>query len=114
MIWTDITKVQMRIGKKTLIAACRTFTMSPSRACFIYSNIAYATLGAALSRAANQSYYVPSHIFAPLGMKHTALQLTPALQAHLSSEYELAGNEVDAATHCRGYLRRKEFFPASP
>jgi D-alanyl-D-alanine carboxypeptidase len=70
---------------------------------FLYSNMGYATLGAALSRAANQSYlrYVPAHIFAPLGMTHTALQLTPALQAHLSSGYELDGDRVDAATPLR-------------
>ena len=70
---------------------------------FLYSNMGYATLGAALSRAANQSYlrYVPSHIFAPLGMTHTALELTPTLQAHLASGYELAGDEVDAATPLR-------------
>jgi CubicO group peptidase (beta-lactamase class C family) len=38
---------------------------------FIYSNMGYAALGAALTRAAGQPYlqYVPSHIFAPLSME---------------------------------------------
>ena len=70
---------------------------------YIYSNMGYAILGAALSRAANQPYlsYVPSHIFAPLGMNHTALELTPALRAHLSRGYEVDGDKVDAATPLR-------------
>jgi CubicO group peptidase (beta-lactamase class C family) len=52
---------------------------------FIYSNIGYAILGAALSRAAGQSYidYVQEHIFAQLGMRHTRFepdsQMIPAL-----------------------------------
>ncbi len=70
---------------------------------FIYSNMGYAALGAALGRAAGQSYleYVPSHIFAPLGMTHTALELTPALHAHLASGYEVEGDKVDTATPLR-------------
>lgn len=87
--------------EKTLIAALPHlhYVAEPGTR-FVYSNMGYAVLGAALSRAANQMYlrYVPAHIFAPLGMTHTALQLTPALQAHLSSGYELAGDKVDAAT----------------
>jgi CubicO group peptidase (beta-lactamase class C family) len=52
---------------------------------FIYSNMGYAILGAALSRVAGQPYtdYVQQHIFAPLGMRHTRFepddQMTPAL-----------------------------------
>jgi CubicO group peptidase (beta-lactamase class C family) len=52
---------------------------------FIYSNIGYAILGAALSRAAGQPYteYVREHIFVPLGMAHTQFepddQMIPAL-----------------------------------
>ena len=70
---------------------------------YIYSNMGYATLGAALSRAAKQSYldYVPSHIFKPLGMTHTALESNPTLQAHLASGYELGGDGVDSATPLR-------------
>lgn len=66
---------------------------------FVYSNIGYAALGAALSRAAGQPYlgYIPSHIFVPLGMAHTALELTPELQAHLSVGYEFEGDEVNTA-----------------
>jgi CubicO group peptidase (beta-lactamase class C family) len=52
---------------------------------FIYSNIGYAALGAALSRAAGESYtdYIGDHIFRPLGMQHTRFepdkQMIPAL-----------------------------------
>ena len=52
---------------------------------FIYSNIGYAILGAALSRAAGESYtdYIQDHIFRPLGMQHTRFepdkQMIPAL-----------------------------------
>ncbi len=60
---------------------------------FLYSNIGYAILGAALSRAAGASYleYVPKHIFAPLGMTHTALERNAQMLPHLSKGYQLAG-----------------------
>jgi CubicO group peptidase (beta-lactamase class C family) len=66
---------------------------------FIYSNIGYASLGAALSRAAGQPYlqYVPAHIFAPLGMDHSALDVNPGLLAHLSKGYTVEpGGKIDA------------------
>jgi CubicO group peptidase (beta-lactamase class C family) len=68
---------------------------------FSYSNIGYAILGAALSRAAGESYleYVPKHIFQPLGMTHTVMEWNPQMLPHLSKGYQLMGpTEVDSAT----------------
>ena len=90
--------------EKTLIAALpHLHYVSEPGTRFLYSNMGYATLGAALSRAAKQSYlrYVPTHIFAPLRMTHTALELTPTLQSHLFTGYEFDGDKVDAATPLR-------------
>ena len=76
--------------EKTLIAALphTRYAHEPGTQ-FSYSNIGFAVLGAALSRAAGQPYldYVPQHIFAPLGMTHTALIQTPKLLQHLSKGY---------------------------
>src|SRR5439155_24274096 len=46
---------------------------------YLYSNIGFASLGIALSRAAREPYtsYVEQHILAPLGMTHTAFEPTP-------------------------------------
>lgn len=90
--------------EKTLIAALPhlRYIFEPSTR-FSYSNIGYAMLGAALARAAGQSYleYVPEHIFKPLGMIHTALELNPEIRPHLSGGYELQGKNMDAATSLR-------------
>src|SRR5436190_1818100 len=45
---------------------------------YLYSNIGFASLGIALSRAAREPYtsYVEQHILAPLGMTHTAFEPT--------------------------------------
>lgn len=95
--------------EKTLIAALPHvhYVFEPGTH-FSYSNIGYATLGAALARVAGQPYieYVPTHIFAPLGMTHSALELNPAIQAHLSSGYMLDGGKVDAATPLREHAGR--------
>jgi D-alanyl-D-alanine carboxypeptidase len=68
---------------------------------FFYSNIGYAVLGAALARAAGESYvtYVPKHIFTPLGMTHSALEWSAQMQ-HLSRGYQPMGpgGQVDSAT----------------
>jgi CubicO group peptidase (beta-lactamase class C family) len=60
---------------------------------FSYSNMGYAVLGAALSRAASESYvaYVPKHIFEPLGMTHSALEWNAQMLPHLSKGYQLMG-----------------------
>lgn len=69
---------------------------------FFYSNIGYAILGAALSRAAGEPYleYVPKHIFEPLGMTHSALELNSQMLPHLAKGYALMGpaGEVDSET----------------
>ena len=66
--------------EKTLIAALphTHYILEPGTR-FSYSNIGYAILGAALSRAAGEPYvdYVPKHIFQPLGMTHSALERNP-------------------------------------
>jgi D-alanyl-D-alanine carboxypeptidase len=52
-----------------------------------YSNVGYSILGAALSRAANESYiaYQRRHILMPLGMSSTDFELTPSLRARLAT-----------------------------
>ncbi|HYL93868.1 MAG TPA: serine hydrolase [Alphaproteobacteria bacterium] len=88
--------------EKTLIAALphTRYAYEPGTR-FFYSNIGFATLGAALARASGQPYsdYLPKHIFEPLGMTHTALELTPAVLPHLSKGYDVApSGKVDAGT----------------
>jgi CubicO group peptidase (beta-lactamase class C family) len=75
---------------------------------FLYSNVGYAILGAALSRAARQSYtsYVPEHIFAPLGMTHSYLEVPFSALQHLSKGYELDGGKVDTDTPQREHAGR--------
>jgi CubicO group peptidase (beta-lactamase class C family) len=75
---------------------------------YFYSNVGYAILGATLSRAARQPYtaYVPEHIFAPLGMTHTYLELPPAALPRLSKGYELGGGKVDTETPKREHAGR--------
>jgi CubicO group peptidase (beta-lactamase class C family) len=57
---------------------------------FSYSNVGYAILGAALSRAAGQPYteYVAQHIFKPLGMNHTAFEPNDQITAQLAVGYD--------------------------
>ena len=87
--------------EKTLIAALphTSYVLEPGTR-YSYSNIGFAILGAALSRASGQPYveYVPQHIFLPLGMTHTALELTPAMLPHLSRGYMADGGAVDPKT----------------
>jgi CubicO group peptidase (beta-lactamase class C family) len=68
---------------------------------YSYSNIGYAILGAALSRAAQEPYteYVPKHILQPLGMTHSALERNSAMLPHLAKGYVVLGpKEVDSET----------------
>lgn len=78
--------------EKTLIAALphTGYSVEPGTQ-FSYSNIGYAILGATLARAAGEPYtdYLPKHIFAPLGMSHTALEFNPEMLPHLSKGYEV-------------------------
>jgi D-alanyl-D-alanine carboxypeptidase len=61
-----------------------------------YSNIGYAILGAALSRAAQRPYvdYVQERIFRPLGMTHTTFE--PDSRANLARGYEEKAGKADA------------------
>ena len=88
--------------EKTLIAALpHTHYIYEPGTRFSYSNIGYAILGAALSRAAGERYteYVPKHILRPLGMTHSALERNAAMQPHLAKGYVVMGpKEVDSET----------------
>jgi CubicO group peptidase (beta-lactamase class C family) len=78
---------------------------------FSYSNIGYAILGAALSRAAGQPYtdYVQQYILAPLEMRHTAFEPSTEMRAELAKGYDVVngkGNPMAAARELqtgRGY-----------
>ncbi len=80
--------------EKTLVAALPhlRYRFEPGTR-FFYSNMGYAILGAALSRAAGEPYvdYVQTHIFGPLGMSHTALELSPEIRPRLAKGYALMG-----------------------
>jgi CubicO group peptidase (beta-lactamase class C family) len=80
--------------EKTLLAALphTHYILEPGTR-FSYSNIGYAILGAALARAAGESYveYVPKHIFGPLGMTHSALESNAEVAPHLSKGYVVMG-----------------------
>jgi len=95
-------KGQVADWEKTLIAALpQTHYILEPGTRFAYSNIGYAILGAALSRAAGESYveYVPKHIFQPLGMTHSAFERNAQMTGHLSKGYQLTGpNQVDSET----------------
>ncbi len=95
--------------EKTLIAALPHvhYVFEPGTR-YSYSNIGYATLGAALGRAAGEPYiqYVPKHIFGPLGMTHTALEPNPDLLAHLSKGYEARADKIDSETPQREHAGR--------
>jgi CubicO group peptidase (beta-lactamase class C family) len=61
---------------------------------FGYSNIGYAVLAAALSRAARQPYteYVRQHIWEPLGMTQTTFEPDPRMRAKIAKGYHLKKN----------------------
>lgn len=86
--------------EKTLIAALpHTHYIHEPGTRFSYSNIGYAILGAALSRAAGEPYteYVPKHILQPLGMTHSALERNAAMLPHLAKGYVVMGpKQVDS------------------
>lgn len=95
--------------EKTLIAALPHlhYIYEPGTR-YSYSNIGYATLGAALSQAAGQSYleYLPKHIFEPLGMTHSALELNSTILPHLSKGYLMEKNGPDSETPLREHQGR--------
>ena len=88
--------------EKTLIDALpHTHYIGEPGTRFSYSNIGYAILGAALSRAAGEPYtnYVPKHIFQPLGMSHSAFERDFQMIPHLAKGYALMGpsGDIDSA-----------------
>jgi CubicO group peptidase (beta-lactamase class C family) len=64
---------------------------------YLYSNIGYASLGLALSRAAGQSYttYVEQKILTPLGMSRTAFQPTGWIRANVARGYTMREGKPD-------------------
>jgi CubicO group peptidase (beta-lactamase class C family) len=78
--------------EQTLVAALDDFKYEQEPGTrFIYSNMGYAILGAALSRAAGEPYtdYVRAHIFTPLGMTHTTFEPDEQSQRALAKGYVL-------------------------
>jgi D-alanyl-D-alanine carboxypeptidase len=95
--------------EKVMIAALpRTKYDFEPGARFYYSNIGYAILGAALSRAAGQSYvdYMSQKFFAPLGMNHTAFEPNEKIKPHLAKGYGVQRDRVDAETPEREHQGR--------
>jgi D-alanyl-D-alanine carboxypeptidase len=95
--------------EKVMIAALpRTKYGFEPDARFSYSNIGYAILGAALSRAAGQSYvdYMSQKFFAPLGMTHTDFEPNEKIKPHLAKGYGVQGDRVDAETPEREHQGR--------
>jgi CubicO group peptidase (beta-lactamase class C family) len=70
---------------------------------FLYSNIGYAILGAALGRVAKQPYveYMRASVLAPLGMKQTDFVPTPEIRKVLAKGYELRNGKPDGAQAAR-------------
>ena len=66
---------------------------------YLYSNIGYAALGAALARAAGRPFtdYVRDEILAPLAMERTAFTLAPEIAPHLAKGYAVRHNELDGS-----------------
>jgi CubicO group peptidase (beta-lactamase class C family) len=96
------TKGAVSDWEKTLIAALpnTSYIYEPGTR-VSYSNIGYAILGAALSRAAKQPYveYVQQRIFAPLGMSSTSFEPNAQNRAHISKGYAMVGEgTADAKT----------------
>lgn len=71
---------------------------------FLYSNIGYAILGATLGRAARVPFiqWERQHILEPLGMRHTAFEIEPAIAADVTRGYDIDSNgRVDPAQSVR-------------
>ena len=64
---------------------------------YSYSNIGYAILGEALSRAAGEPYirYVQQHILGPLGMTHSAFEQNDEILKTLASGYIIRNGAAD-------------------
>lgn len=75
---------------------------------YLYSNIGYAALGAALSRAAGRPFtdYVRDEILIPLGMTHSAFEPNPAIAPLIAKGYELRNGALDGAAPEREHQGR--------
>jgi CubicO group peptidase (beta-lactamase class C family) len=75
---------------------------------YSYSNIGYAALGAALSRAAGQSYvdYVTQRIFKPLGMTSSFFEPNDRIRSRISRGYISDEGKIDAETAEREHQGR--------
>jgi CubicO group peptidase (beta-lactamase class C family) len=95
--------------EQTLIAALpHTQFIATPGVRFLYSNMGYAVLGAALSRVAGESYvsYVEKRIFAPLGMKHTSFEPNAFTKPRLAKGYIVTGESVDGTIPERDHQGR--------
>ena len=66
---------------------------------YSYSNVGYAILGAALERAARQSYvdYIRQNVLTPLGMNDTSFEVTDQQIARVAKGYSVDHGKVDFA-----------------
>ena len=98
---TYVTGGPVSAWQKTLIAALphTHYDFEPGTR-FFYSNIGFAVLGAALSRASGQPYmeYIPKHVLEPLGMTHSELERNEKMLPHLSKGYQVGPGGVDSET----------------
>jgi CubicO group peptidase (beta-lactamase class C family) len=75
---------------------------------YAYSNVGYAILGVALSRASGRGYveYVESEIFQPMGMTHTAFEPNDAIRDRIAKGYTLRNGQTDGADPAREHAGR--------
>lgn len=75
---------------------------------FSYSNVGYAVLAVALSRAAKQPYvaYVEQHIFKPLGMTDTAFEPRASWGRRLATGYVIEDGKLDPGPAAPGHAGR--------
>lgn len=86
--------------EKVLAALPHTLFISPPGTEFSYSNIGYAILGVALSRAAGQPYvaWERAHVLEPLGMQHTRFQVDASIANDLTLGYRVERGALDSVT----------------
>jgi CubicO group peptidase (beta-lactamase class C family) len=95
--------------EKVLIAALpQTRYADEPGTLFAYSNVGYAILGAALSRAAGQPYteYVKQRIFLPLGMKDSFFEPDDKIRSRISRGYINEEGKLDTETAEREHQGR--------
>jgi CubicO group peptidase (beta-lactamase class C family) len=95
--------------EKVLIAALpQTRYADEPGTLFAYSNIGYAILGAALSRAAGQPYveYVKQRIFLPLGMKSSFFEPDDQVRPRIARGYVNEEGQLDVETAEREHRGR--------